>query len=67
MELEVSGQMGAERHEHTVERRGYRNGYRERPWDTRVARSRWETGELRGSCPVLRELGERPPGHSPGR
>ena len=36
MELEVAEQLGAERHERTPERSGYRNGYRERPWDTRV-------------------------------
>src|SRR5438876_10139494 len=36
MELEVAEQLGAERHERTTERSGYRNGYRERPWDTRV-------------------------------
>ena len=36
MELEVAEQLGAERHERTSDRTGYRNGYRERPWDTRV-------------------------------
>src|SRR5919199_1582561 len=36
MELEVSQHLGAERHERTPERSGYRNGYRERSWDTRV-------------------------------
>jgi putative transposase len=36
MELEVAEQLGAERHERTPERLGYRNGYRERAWDTRV-------------------------------
>jgi transposase-like protein len=36
MELEVSQHVGAERHERTLERTGYRNGYRERSWDTRV-------------------------------
>lgn len=36
MELEVTQQIGAERHERTSERRGQRNGYRERQWDTRV-------------------------------
>jgi transposase-like protein len=34
--LEVSQHLGAERHERTPERTGQRNGYRERPWDTRV-------------------------------
>ena len=36
MEVEVSQQLGAERHERTAERAGYRNGYRELDWDTRV-------------------------------
>src|ERR671932_1585432 len=36
MKLELAEQLGAERHERTAERSGYRNGYRERPWDTRV-------------------------------
>jgi transposase-like protein len=36
MEAEVTQQLGAERHERTPERTGQRNGYRERPWDTRV-------------------------------
>jgi transposase-like protein len=36
MELEVSQHLGAERHERTPERKGQRNGYRERTWDTRV-------------------------------
>lgn len=36
MELEVTQHLGAERYERTPERSGQRNGYRERPWDTRV-------------------------------
>jgi transposase-like protein len=36
METEVSGLIGAERHERTSERGTYRNGYRVRTWDTRV-------------------------------
>jgi transposase-like protein len=36
MEMELAEHVGAERHERTLERSGYRNGYRERPWDTRV-------------------------------
>ncbi len=36
MELEVTQQLGAGRHERTEERTGQRNGYRERRWDTRV-------------------------------
>jgi putative transposase len=35
-ELELSQQIGAERYERTPERTNQRNGYRERPWDTRV-------------------------------
>src|SRR5713101_4479933 len=36
MEVEVSQHLGAERHERTNDRMGYRHGYREREWDTRV-------------------------------
>ena len=36
MEVEVSQQLGAERYERSAERTGYRNGSREREWDTRV-------------------------------
>jgi transposase-like protein len=36
MEMELAQHVGAERHERTADRTGYRNGYRERPWDTRV-------------------------------
>lgn len=36
MELEVSQHLGASRYERSSERRGHRNGTRERPWDTRV-------------------------------
>src|SRR3954454_1546081 len=36
MELELAEHVGADRHERTPERSGYRNGYRERAWDTRV-------------------------------
>ena len=36
MDLELAEHVGAERHERTAGRTGYRNGYRERPWDTRV-------------------------------
>jgi len=36
MELELSQQIGAERYERTPERTNQRNGYRDRPWDTRV-------------------------------
>jgi len=36
MESEVAELLGAERHERTSERAGYRNGYRMQTWDTRV-------------------------------
>ena len=36
MELEVTQHIGAERYERTAERKGQRNGYRQRNWDTRV-------------------------------
>jgi putative transposase len=36
METEVTGLVGAERHERSEERTGYRNGSRVRTWDTRV-------------------------------
>lgn len=36
METEVTGVLGAERHERSDERTGYRNGSRVRTWDTRV-------------------------------
>src|SRR5919199_6203009 len=36
MELEVAQHVGAEPHARTPERTGYRNGHRERAWDTRV-------------------------------
>jgi putative transposase len=36
MELEVTQHLGAAWHERTPERKGQRNGYRERQWDTRV-------------------------------
>jgi putative transposase len=48
MELEVAAKTGAERYERTDERTTYRNGYRERDWETRVG-----TLELR--IPKLRE------------
>src|SRR5437588_2679892 len=48
MELEVSQHLGAERYERTGERRGHRNGSRERPWDTRV-------GTIELSVPRVRD------------
>ena len=48
MEAEVSAQIGAERYERTDERATQRNGYRTRPWDTRV-------GTLDLAIPKLRQ------------
>jgi transposase-like protein len=36
METEVAGLIGAERHERTADRTGFRNGHRLRTWDTRM-------------------------------
>jgi transposase len=36
MELEVAQHVGAHKYERSTSRSGERNGYRERPWDTRV-------------------------------
>jgi len=47
MEAEVSAQIGAGRYERTDERATQRNGYRTRPWDTRV-------GTLELAIPKLR-------------
>ncbi len=38
IELEATERIGAEKYERTPERTTYRNGYRERLWDTRVGR-----------------------------
>lgn len=48
MELEVQRHVGAERYERTGERRGHRNGTRERQWDTRV-------GTIELSVPRVRD------------
>jgi putative transposase len=48
MEMEVSQHLGAERYERTPDRRGQRNGTRERPWDTRV-------GTIELSVPRVRD------------
>jgi putative transposase len=47
MEGEVSAQIGAERYERSAERTAQRNGYRPRPWDTRL-------GTLELAIPKLR-------------
>jgi transposase-like protein len=48
MEVQVSQQVGAERYEQSPERKTYRNGYRERPWQTRV-------GDISLRVPKVRE------------
>ena len=53
MEAEVTQKVGAEPHERTPERKGYRNGHRERRWDTRL-------GTLNLQVPKLREGGYVP-------
>ncbi len=47
IELEADQRIGAEKHERTPERTTYRNGYRERPWDTRVGRVNLRIPKLR--------------------
>ncbi len=53
MEAEVEERLGAGRHERVEGRKGYRNGYRERDWDTRV-------GTVELSVPRVREGGYVP-------
>src|SRR5689334_21278986 len=53
MEAEVTQKIGAEPHERTEERTGYRNGHRERRWDTRL-------GTLSLKVPKVREGGYVP-------
>lgn len=48
MELEVEHQTGAARHERTPERKAWRNGYRDRDWETRV-------GDVALRIPKLRQ------------
>jgi putative transposase len=48
MEMEVSERLGADRYQRNDQRQGYRNGYRERMWETRV-------GEVPLRIPKLRE------------
>jgi len=53
METEVTAKLGAEPHQRSEERKGYRNGYRERRWDTRL-------GSLQLQVPKVREGGYVP-------
>ena len=48
MEAEVSAQLGAGRYERSSDRTTQRNGYRSRPWDTRL-------GTLELAIPKLRQ------------
>jgi transposase-like protein len=48
MEVEVEHQVGAKKHERTAKRNNYRNGYRQRIWETRV-------GEIELAIPKLRK------------
>ena len=54
MEADVEGMIGAGRHERTVERATYRNGYRDRSLDTRL-------GALQLRIPKLRQGSYFPP------
>jgi putative transposase len=47
MELEVAAKLGAEPHERTPGRSGYRNGHRHRDWDTRAGTIELEIPRLR--------------------
>jgi putative transposase len=47
MELEVAAKLGAQPHQRTAERSGYRNGHRERDWDTRAGTIALEIPRLR--------------------
>jgi putative transposase len=47
MDLEVTQQIGAAKHQRTAERTNQRNGSRERPWDTRVGRIELQIPKLR--------------------
>lgn len=53
MEAEVSAKIGAAPHQRSDERTGYRNGHRERRWDTRL-------GTLQLQVPKVREGGYVP-------
>jgi transposase-like protein len=61
LELEVSQHLGAERHERSAERTGYRNGTRPRPWDTRVGTIELQVPRVRDGSffPILLEPRKR--------
>ena len=54
MELEVSHRLGAERYQRTTGRKGQRNGYRERTWDTSRLRKKGVSVKL--PCKLSPEL-----------
>lgn len=60
MELEVSRHLGAEQYERTGDRRGQRNGTRERSWDTWV-------GAIELSVPRVRDNSYVPSLLQPGK
>ena len=47
MEMEVNQHLGAERYQRTSGRKGQRNGYRDRTWDTRVGTIELEVPRVR--------------------
>lgn len=47
MELEVAARLGADPHERTPDRVGYRNGHRSRNWDTRAGTIELDIPKLR--------------------
>jgi putative transposase len=51
MEADVAAQIGAELGERSLERTTHRNGYRPRPWDTRVGQLELAIPKL-AICPV---------------
>ena len=63
MELEVSKQIGAAKYERTAERTTQRNGYRERPWDTRVAAWPYKSPDC-GKAVIFRVCWSRAGGRS---
>ncbi len=60
MEADVEGVIGAGRHERTLDRATYRNGYRDRSLDTRLG-SLQLVDPLHGSTPKLRQGSYFPP------
>lgn len=61
MELEVSEQIGAGRHERSCERTTHRNGYRERTWDTAAGAIELKDPEVtRGQLHALAHRAEAP-------